>query len=103
MNEELKNGLEALTIELKGKTEQEVKTAIDSFEAKFQDVVSKEVKEVKESFEVELKAVKDHANKLDVKLQEKAKSEVKGDFIAKADKIQQNLVEKAGDHQGNPV
>ena len=72
MNEELKNGLEALTIELKGKTEQEVKTAIDSFEAKFQDVVSKEVKEVKESFEVELKAVKDHANKLDVKLQEKA-------------------------------
>ena len=72
MNEELKNGLEALTIELKGKTEQEVKTAIDSFEAKFQDVVSKEVKEVKESFEVELKALKDHANKLDVKLQEKA-------------------------------
>ena len=72
MNEELKNGLDALTIELKGKTEQEVKTAIDSFEAKFQDVVSKEVKEVKESFEVELKALKDHANKLDVKLQEKA-------------------------------
>ena len=72
MNEELKNGLEALTIELKGKTEQEVKTAIDSFEAKFQDVVSKEVKEVKESFEVELKTLKDHANKLDVKLQEKA-------------------------------
>jgi len=84
MNEELKNGLDALTVELKGKTEQEVKTAIDGFEAKFQDVVSKEVKEVKESFEAELKAVKDHANKLDVKLQEKAKSEVKGDFISKA-------------------
>lgn len=84
MNEELKNGLEALSVELKGKTEQEVKTAIDSFEAKFQDVVSKEVKEVKESFEAELKALKDHANKLDVKLQEKAKSEVKGDFISKA-------------------
>ena len=46
MNEELKNGLDALKTELKGKTEQEVKTAIDGFEAKFQDVVSKEVKEV---------------------------------------------------------
>ena len=75
MNEELKNGLDALKTELKGKTEQEVKTAIDNFEAKFNDVVAKEVKGVKEAFETELKAVKDHANKLDVRLQEKAKSE----------------------------
>ena len=103
MNEELKNGLEALTIELKGKTEQEVKTAIDSFEAKFQDVVSKEVKEVKESFEVELKAVKDHANKLDVKLQEKAvKDSNKGkDFLKVA--IESKGKEISGMRKGQSV
>lgn len=103
MNEELKNGLEALTIELKGKTEQEVKTAIDSFEAKFQDVVSKEVKEVKESFEVELKALKDHANKLDVKLQEKAvKDSNKGkDFLKVA--IESKGKEISGMRKGQSV
>ena len=103
MNEELKNGLDALTIELKGKTEQEVKTAIDSFEAKFQDVVSKEVKEVKESFEVELKALKDHANKLDVKLQEKAvKDSNKGkDFLKVA--IESKGKEISGMRKGQSV
>lgn len=80
MNEELKNGLDALKTELKGKTEQEVKSAIESFEAKFNEVVTNEVKSVKEALEADLKAIQDHANKLDIKLQEQ-RTEMKNNEV----------------------
>jgi HK97 family phage major capsid protein len=82
---ELKEQLEALTLKLEGKSQNEVKSAIEAFEVKNKEVIDNQIKEVKESFEVQLKELQDHADKLDVKLQAKAKNEmVKGDAIKSA-------------------
>ena len=82
---ELKEQLEALTLKLEGKSQTEVKSAIEAFELKNNEVISNQIKEVKESFELQLKELQNHADKLDVKLQEKAKKEmVKGDAIKSA-------------------
>ena len=82
---ELKEQLEALTVKLEGKSVLEVKSAIEAFEVKNKEVIENQIKEVKESFEVQLKALQSHADKLDVKLQEKTKKEmVKGDAIKSA-------------------
>ena len=79
---ELKEQLEALTLKLEGKSKDEVKNAIEAFETKNKEVIANEVKAVKDELEVQLKAVQDHADKLDVKLQEKGKKEAaKGDAI----------------------
>jgi len=74
MNEEIKNALDTLGSQIKGKTSEEVKSAIESFEAKYKDEVAKEVKAVKEEFEAELKKVQDQANALDIKLKESKKA-----------------------------
>ena len=82
---ELKEQLEALTLKLEGKSQTEVKSAIEAFEVKNKEVIDNQIKEVKESFEVQLKELQDHADKLDVKLQAKAKNEmVKGDAVKSA-------------------
>ena len=82
---ELKEQLEALTLKLEGKSQNEVKSAIEAFEVKNKEVIDNQIKEVKESFEVQLKELQDHADKLDVKLQAKAKNEmVKGDAVKSA-------------------
>ena len=82
---ELKEQLEALTLKLEGKSQNEVKSAIEAFEVKNNEVINNQIKEVKESFEVQLKELQNHADKLDVKLQEKAQKEmVKGDAIKSA-------------------
>ena len=82
---ELKEQLEALTVKLEGKSVLEVKSAIEAFEVKNKEVIDNQIKEVKESFEVQLKELQNHADKLDVKLQEKTKKEmVKGDAIKSA-------------------
>ena len=82
---ELKEQLEALTLKLEGKSQTEVKSAIEAFELKNNEVINNQIKEVKESFELQLKELQNHADKLDVKLQEKAKKEmVKGDAIKSA-------------------
>ena len=82
---ELKEQLEALTLKLEGKSHEEVKSAIEAFEVKNNEVINNQIKEVKESFEVQLKELQNHADKLDVKLQEKAQKEmVKGDAIKSA-------------------
>ena len=82
---ELKEQLEALTLKLEGKSQNEVKSAIEAFEVKNKEVIDNQIKEVKESFEVQLKELQDHADKLDVKLQEKSQKEmVKGDAIKSA-------------------
>ena len=82
---ELKEQLEALTLKLEGKSHEEVKSAIEAFEVKNNEVINNQIKEVKESFEVQLKELQDHADKLDVKLQAKAKNEmVKGDAVKSA-------------------
>ena len=85
MDAELKEQLGALTLKLEGKSQNEVKSAIEAFEVKNKEVIDNQIKEVKESFEVQLKELQDHADKLDVKLQAKAKNEmVKGDAVKSA-------------------
>jgi len=68
---ELKEELEALTLKLEGKSQNEVKSAIEAFEVKNKEVIDNQIKEVKDAFEVQLKELQDHADKLDVKLQAK--------------------------------
>ena len=91
---ELKEQLEALTTKLEGKSKEEVKNAIEAFETKNKEVIANEVKAVKDELEAQLKAVQAHADKLDVKLQEKGKKEAaNGDSVKAAiteniDKIQ---------------
>jgi len=91
---ELKEQLEALKLKLEGSSKQEVKDAIEAFETKNKEVIASEVKAVKDELEVQLKAVQDHADKLDVKLQEKGKKEaaggdaIKGLITENIDKIQ---------------
>jgi len=75
---ELKEQLEALTLKLEGKSKDEVKNAIEAFETKNKEVIANEVKAVKDELETQLKAVQEHADKLDVKLQEKGKKEAAG-------------------------
>ena len=82
---ELKEQLEALTLKLEGKSKDEVKNAIEAFETKNKEVIAQEVKAVKDELETQLKAVQDHADKLDVKLQEKGKKDAaKGDLVKAA-------------------
>lgn len=98
MNEEIKNALEALASDVKGKTSEEVKSAIDALEAKYKEEMANEVKSVKEEFEAELKKVQDHADALDVKLQEKKKNEKKqGDAIVEAIKENFEDIKHAGE------
>jgi hypothetical protein len=84
MNElELKAELSAIKTGLETKTATEVKSAIDALEVKMTEAnktqFATELKAATEAMEAkftaDLKAVQDHADKLDVKLQEKAKSE----------------------------
>ena len=90
MNEELKNALDTFKNEVKGKTSEEVKSAIESLEVKYKDELAKEVKSVKDEFEVQLKAIQDHADKLDIKLQEQ---KVKTKNVGKVDAIKSAIKE----------
>ena len=69
---ELQDALVNLKNEVKGANELEVKNAIENFEAKNNDFIANQVKEVKDAFKADLDALQKHADKLDVKLQEKA-------------------------------
>jgi HK97 family phage major capsid protein len=68
---EVQDALSNVKNELANKTSQEIKSEINAIELKFNDVLKNSVKEVKDALESDLKAVQDHADKLDVKLQEK--------------------------------
>ena len=70
--QELQGALLNLKNEVKGANELEVKNAIENFEAKNNDFIANQVKEVKDAFKADLDALQKHADKLDVKLQEKA-------------------------------
>ena len=78
---ELKNMADSL----EGKSKQEIKNALEAFETKNKEAIENQVKSVQDEFEAKLKEVQDHANTLDVKLQEKSKNESrKGDAIKNA-------------------
>ncbi len=92
MNEELKAELANIKSGLETKTTAEVKSALDTFETKLTSEIKStfdnELKSVKEALEAkfatDLKAVQDHADKLDLKLQEKGTTTENVDFLAKA-------------------
>lgn len=94
MNEELKNALETFKTEVKGKTSEEVKSAIETLEVKYKDNLANETKSIKDDFEAKLKAVQDHADKLDVKLQEQKTAINKS---GKGDAIKQLIKDNAED------
>ena len=99
---ELKEQLEALTLKLEGKTAEEVKNAVAEFEAKHNEVISNEVKSVREEFETELKKLQDHADALDIKMNESKALEVsKGDSIKNA--IKSNFENIKNVKKGNSV
>ena len=75
MDQELKDALEQLKQDVKGSNAQEVKSAIDALEEKYKETLAEEVKSVKDEFAEELKKLQEHADALDVKLQEKSKKE----------------------------
>lgn len=82
---ELKEQLEALTLKLEGKSKEEVKTAIEAFETKNKEAIELAVKTVQDEMQTKLDAIQAHADKLDVKLQEKAKKDAaQGDSIKAA-------------------
>jgi HK97 family phage major capsid protein len=89
MDEKLLAELANIKSGLETKTASEVKSAIDAFETKLKaDVKStfeNEIKavrlEMETKFNADLKAIQDHADKLDVKLQEKQAETKEGDFL----------------------
>ena len=92
MDEKLLAELANIKSGLETKTTAEVKSAIDAFETKLTSEIKStfdnELKSVKEALEAkfatDLKAVQDHADKLDLKLQEKSATTENVDFLAKA-------------------
>jgi hypothetical protein len=98
MNElELKAELAAIKTGLETKTSTEVKAAIDALELKMTEAnktqFATELKAATDALETkfaaDIKAVQDHADKLDIKLQEKAATTENVDFLAKA--ISENI------------
>ena len=88
--EGLEKELSALEVKLQGQSKEEVKNAIEAFETKHADAIELAVKEANDAMQLKLDAIQAHADKLDVKLQEKAKKDVaKGDSIKAA--ISENI------------
>ena len=93
MNElELKAELAAIKTGLETKTVTEVKSAIDALEVKmtasnkvqFENELKAAKDELEAKFSADIKAVQDHADKLDVKMQEKSATTENVDFLAKS-------------------
>jgi HK97 family phage major capsid protein len=83
--EGLEKELQALEVKLQGQSKDEVKNAIEAFNSEHKDAIENAVKEANDAMQVKLDALQAHADKLDVKLQEKAKKEVaQGDSVKAA-------------------
>lgn len=97
---ELKEQFEALTIKLEGKSKEQAENLIKEFKAEnetaIKDAVENRVKGVNDNLE----KMQGHLDKLDVKLQEKAKKDVaKGDAVKGA--ITENFDQIKGVKKGN--
>ena len=110
MNElELKAELSAIKTGLETKTATEVKSAIDALEVKMTEAnktqFATELKAATEAMEAkfaaDLKVVQDHADKLDVKLQEKAATTANEDTLVKS--IKENFDNISNVRKGNAV
>lgn len=86
--EGLEKELQDLSTKLEGKTALEIKNAISEFETKMTEQNKIEFKNQFDALELkfaeQLKVVQDHADKLDVKLQETKVQNTEVDFLAKA-------------------
>ena len=108
MNDELKNALTEMAEGLENKSAEQIKAEMKAFEGKFDeftkanDLTNAEVKEMKNAFDIELKAIQDHVNKLDVKLKETKKMENKGGDQFKSF-IHENVEKIANVRKGSPV
>lgn len=77
MDEQLKAALEAMKTTLEGKSLEQAKAEIKAFEGKNKELIKteakamfdEEIKSIQSDFEAKLKLVQDHADKLDLKLQ----------------------------------
>ena len=111
MDEKLLAELAQIKSGLETKTSAEVKSAIEAFETKLTaEIVSTfdaELQSVKSQLEakfaVDLKAVQDHADKLDVKLQEGAKATANKGVDAIKSVIKDNAEKIANVHENNKV
>jgi hypothetical protein len=111
MDEKLLAELAQIKSGLETKTSAEVKSAIDAFETKLTaEIVSTfdaELQSVKNQLEAkfaaDLKAVQDHADKLDVKLQEGAKATTNKGVDAIKSVIKDNAEKIANVHENNKV
>ena len=99
---DLNEALDGLKNDLKGATEKEIKSAVASFEKKNNEAIELLKKEQKEAFDASLEAVKnelaeqvkavqDHANKLDVKVNKAKAVEIKTPVDAVKEGIKENF------------
>lgn len=77
MDELLLKELEVIKTGLETKSASEVKAQITAFETKNKEVIDLAVKDVRDALELQIKAIQDHADNLDIKLNAK-KIETKG-------------------------
>lgn len=88
MDEKLLAELAQLKLGLETKTAAEIKTALDAFETKLsasnKTAFEVEIKALKDAMQTEIDSVKEHANKLDAKLQEKQAEFKDVDHLTKA-------------------
>ena len=99
---ELKEQLEALSSKLEGKSKEQIKADLTAFEEKNNELIKTSIKSVREELAAEMKAIQDHADKLDVKLQAKQKEEsnVNTDPLVKS--ISDNIDKIKEVRKGNP-
>ena len=108
---QLKAELAAIKTGLETKTSNEVKSAIDAFETKLTTSIKSqfetEIKSVREELETKFNAdlakLQEHADKLDMKLQEKAKTEANAQVDAIKNLIKENAEKIANVHENNKV
>ncbi len=67
--------LKEMAADLEGKSKQEVKDALEAFGTKNKDIIANAVKSATDSMESKMKAIQEHADALDIKLQAKTKGE----------------------------
>jgi len=108
MDEKLLTELANIKTGLETKTALEVKTAIEAFETKLsasnKNQFEAELKSVTEAMELKLKAVQDHADKLDIKLQEKTIASKEEGYQERMEKsISEKFVDIKEVRKGNAI
>jgi HK97 family phage major capsid protein len=102
---ELKQEFDAIKLGLETKTASEVKAQLDAFETKvstdFKTAYENEIKSVKEDLQGKLDAIQAHADKLDLKLQEKQSEAKAEDTLVKS--ISDNFEGISNVRKGNAI